>query len=724
LLSDPDCPLDVRLEAFNPLVPADADASGIPVAALRFVLHNPTGRPVEASVTGSMRNFVGAAGAEGEAAANRTVFREGQTVSGLMMTSEGVPEDAPQWGTMALTTDGTDLSYFTEWDEANWGGRLLGLWDDLMADGRLDIREATDVDAPFGGLCSSVIVPAASEKRVTFLLTWVFPNRSTWTPAPTGVNNYDTQPVNPERVGNYYATQFADAWNVAEKVMPRLADLEEETCHFVGAFCRSDLPDVVIESALYNVGTLRTQTCFRTEDGRFYGWEGCADDRGSCMGSCTHVWNYEQATAFLFGTLARSMRETEFLHATDQRGHMSFRVSLPLDRATAFPLAAADGQMGCILKAYRDWQLSGDDEWLQELWPDVKRALAFAWIPGGWDADQDGVMEGCQHNTLDVEYYGPNPLMAGWYLGALRAAESMASAVGDDPFAARCRELADRGSAWVDGHLFNGAYYEQIIEPAEPGEQIADGLRSDMGASDPTDPDYQVGSGCLVDQLAGQFVAHVCGLEHLLDPEHVRTTLASIYRYNHRDELYGHFNHMRSFALSDESALLMCTWPRGGRPDVPVPYANEVMTGFEYTAAIHMLYEGLTELGLRSIADIRARYDGERRNPFNEAECGHHYARAMASWAAVLALSGFRYSGVSGEMAFAARPGDHFWSTGYAWGRCAVSRDRSGFTARLDVLHGDVRLTHLRLGERVAAIPGEEADVLTAGDSVTVAVAE
>jgi len=333
-------------------------------------------------------------------------------------------------------------------------------------------------------------------------------------------------------------------------------------------------------------------------------------------------------------------------------------------------------------------------------------------------------MEGCQHNTLDVEYYGPNPLMAGWYLGALRAAESMASAVGDDPFAQRCRELADRGSAWVDGHLFNGAYYEQIIEPAEPGEQIADGLRSDMGASDPTDPDYQVGSGCLVDQLAGQFVAHVCGLEHLLDPEHVRTTLASIYRYNHRDELYGHFNHMRSFALSDESALLMCTWPRGGRPDVPVPYANEVMTGFEYTAAIHMLYEGLTELGLRSIADIRARYDGERRNPFNEAECGHHYARAMASWAAVLALSGFRYSGVSGEMAFAARPGNHFWSTGYAWGRCAVSRDRSGFTARLDVLHGDLRLTHLRLGERVAAIPGEEADVLTAGDSVTVAVAE
>jgi len=721
LLSDPECPLDVRLEAFNPLVPADPDTSGIPMAAFRFVLHNPTGQPVEASVTGCMRNFVGADGHEGEPVANRTVFREGAGVSGLMMTSEGVPKDAPQWGSIALTTDGKDLSYFTGWDKGRWGGQLLGLWDDLMTDGRLDVRDAPDADAPLGGLCTSVMVPPAAEVRVTFLLTWVFPNRPTWTPGPTGVSSYDECCVRPDRVGNYYATQYADAWDVAESVMPRLDTLEEATLRFVGAFCRSDLPDVVKEAALYNVSTLRTQTCFRTEDGRFFGWEGCCDDRGCCLGSCTHVWNYEQATAFLFGTLARSMRETEFLHATDESGHMSFRVSLPLERATAFPLAAADGQMGCILKAYREWQLAGDDEWLRELWPQVKQALAFAWVPGGWDADQDGVMEGCQHNTLDVEYYGPNPLMAGWYLGALRAAERMARHVGDDSFAERCQEMADRGSAWVDAHLFNGAYYEQIIEPTMPDEPIADGLRSDMGASDPTAPEYQVGSGCLVDQLAGQFVAHVCGLGHLLDPDHVRTTLASIYRYNHRDDLYGHFNHMRSFALSDESALLMCTWPRGGRPEVPVPYANEVMTGFEYTAAIHMLYEGLTELGLRCIADIRARYDGERRNPFNEAECGHHYARAMASWAAVLALSGFRYSGVTGEMSFAARPGNHFWSTGYAWGTCVVSRRASKLTARLDVLHGKVRLARLRLGKGVAEVPNS-GDGLGAGDSVTIVV--
>lgn len=721
LLSDPACPLDVRLEAFNPLVPGDPETSGIPMAALRYVLHNPSAVPIEASITGYMHNMIGADGREGRCQGNQTVYRQDQVVRGLWMTSEGVPTDAPQWGTIALTTDGQDLSYCTGGEERSWGGRLLALWDDIMDDGRLEDRQGPPTDALFSGLCSSLVVPPASETTVTFLLTWVFPNRPAWSRTPVAPDACEC--CGPTaRVGNYYATRYADAWNVAERVMPRLPALERQTLVFLDAFCGSDLPAVVKEAALYNVSTLRTQTCFRTEDGRFYGWEGCCDDHGCCMGSCTHVWNYEQATAYLFGSLARSMREIEFLHATNDDGRMSFRVSLPLGRDAEFPVAAADGQMGCILKAYREWQLLGDDEWLRALWPQVKRALAYAWVPGGWDADQDGVMEGCQHNTLDVEYYGPNPLMAGWYLGALRAAERMARHLGDEVFAERCGSLAERGSAWVDAHLYNGEFYEQIVQPAAPGQEIAEGLRHDMGASDPTHPDYQLGPGCLVDQLAGQFMAHVCGLGHLLNREHVRAALASIYRHNHREELYGHFNHMRSFALSDESALLMCTWPHGGRPEVPVPYGNEVMTGFEYTAAIHMLYEEMTELGLRCIADIRARYDGERRNPFDEAECGHHYARAMASWAAVLALSGFSYSAVTGEMVFAARAGHHFWSNGDAWGTCLVREVPSGLTARLEVLYGRVRLSRLRLGAAGHSVQADDGG-LVAGQSVTITVA-
>ena len=126
-------------------------------------------------------------------------------------------------------------------------------------------------------------------------------------------------------------------------------------------------PAVVKEAALFNISTLRTQTCFRTPDGRFFGFEGSTDCKGCCLGSCTHVWNYEQATPFLFGSLAKTMREVEFAHATDANGLMSFRVHLPLSHAQDYPKAAADGQMGCIMKIYRDWQLSGDDDWLRAL---------------------------------------------------------------------------------------------------------------------------------------------------------------------------------------------------------------------------------------------------------------------------------------------------------------------------------------------------------------------
>jgi len=527
----------------------------------------------------------------------------------------------------------------------------------------------------------------------------------TWTPGPEGASGSACCAGSAcgdrggNWVGNYYATQYQDAWGVAVSTAADLPRLERDTLAFVRAFCESDLPAVVKEAALYNLSTLRTQTCFRTADGRFYGWEGCGDRRGCCEGSCTHVWNYEQATAFLFGELSRSMREVEFLHATRDDGHMSFRVFLPLARATQHGLAAADGQMGCLMKLYRDWQLSGDDGMLRALWPRARRALEFCWVPGGWDADRDGVMEGCQHNTMDVEYYGPNVQMGTWYLGALRAAEEMARHLGETAFAETCRDLFERGRQWIDEHLFNGEYYEHEIRPAK-AEAIAPGLRhGEMGARDLAEPELQLGAGCLVDQLVGQYMAHVCGLGYLLDPVKIRATLRSVMRHNFRESLHDQFNQMRSFALAEEPALLMATYPKGRRPRRPFPYFNEVMTGFEYTAATHMLYEGETEAGLKVIAAIRRRYDGQKRSPFDEAECGHHYARAMASWTAVLALTGFRYSGVEQSTRFACtgEPCRYFWSNGNAWGTCEQRPSEGEVAVRLSVLYGTLAVRRLEL---------------------------
>lgn len=714
-LSDPDLPLQVRLEAFNPLIPADAEASGLPLAVLRYTLSNKTSQPVSASLCGSLQNFIGNDGNGTRAKGNTITYMQTTALTGLFYEPGPVePGDveracAEQYGTLALAVLTSPSSIpsplvFTHrlaWDDIGWNTGLLDFWDDYSADGWLDDRPpARKSDTPVGSLAVQTIVPPSGETSITFLIAWHFPNRKTWSPdkvisACSGENCGCK--TDPGQVGNYYCSSFTDAWQVLEQSAAILPALEEKTVRFIRAFCDSDLPHPVKEAALFNLSTLRTQTAFREPGGHLLGWEGCNDKSGCCYGSCTHVWNYEQSTPFLFGELSRTMRIVEFAYATREDGLMAFRTSLPLESSTQWQAAAADGQMGCLMKLYRDWQLSGDDEFLKRLWPNARKALEFCWTPGGWDADQDGVMEGCQHNTMDVEYFGPNPEIEGWYLGALRAAEEMAWYLGENDFAEKCRALFDQGSRWTDQHLFNGEYFQHEIRPIPDPMSIAPGLRIGMGAADLSDPAYQVGAGCLADQLVGQNMAHVCGLGYLLKPAHVRKALRSIYKYNRLPGFHGHFNNMRSYVLGDEIALLVCAYPRGEQPKRPFPYATEAWTGLEYTAAVGMLYEGQLNPGLRSIEAVRARYDGLKRNPFDEPECGHHYARAMAAWAAVLALTGFYYSAVDKVMGFSAQAGNWFWSNGYAWGTCRQAETATGYEVEIRVLGGKLILEKLIL---------------------------
>lgn len=714
LLDDPGVPVQVRLQAFNPLVPVDDDASSIPVAVLRYVVTNPTEHSIDVSVAGNVRNVVGGfeQAASADDATNHNTARREPSLDGVLLASDAVGADAEQWGTIALAVvDEDDVSVRTAWlEDQRWGSPLLDFWDDFTADGHVDERTGTAAQ-PMASVAARQTLASGESHTYTFLLTWHFPNRRGWEGSVI--------------VGNHYTTVYDDAWHVARRMASDLGDLESRTLTFVRAFTESDLPTAVKEAALFNVSTLRTQTCFRTPDGRFYGWEGCFDNAGSCFGNCTHVWNYELATPHLFGALATSMRELEFAHATDDDGLMSFRLHLPFDRAREHNVAAADGQMGCLVKLYREWRLSGDDALLRSLWPQARRALEFAWIPGGWDADRDGVMEGSQHNTMDVEYFGPNPEIGVWYLAALRACEEMARYLGDDAFAKTCADLFERGSAWIDDNLFNGEYYRHEIRPPGSEEAIAPGLRlKGIGARDLTEPELQIGDGCLADQLVGQLHAHLNGLGHLLDPENIRTTLRSILRHNSRTEIPAvPFNPSRSYALGDEPGLLVASYPHGNRPARPFPYYAEVWTGLEYTAAAGLIAEGMHDEGVGVVETVRSRFDGRRRNPFDEAECGHHYVRAMASWGTVLALTGFGYDGVVGEIRFAAADTvvRWFWSTGYAWGTVEQRPAGDETAVTIDVLAGEVRLDRLVLDGAGTAELGH--GLAGPGDRIAVTVA-
>jgi len=676
---DSSLPVGVKLEAFTPFIPLDADDSGLPVAVLRYRVSNPGRAAATVSIAWSIQNPVGEAG-------RTNVYRKTEHLEGLLMGNPFLSPSHLLAGTFALALDPPadgKVTYLKGWPSRQWWEGPLLFWDDFSSDGKLNSQ--SPVATPVGSLCLQRQIPAGEDRAYTFVLAWRFPNRtakrSGWT-APKGHEN--------DVIGNHYCTRFPDAWAAAEYLAGRLPDLESRTRVFAAAIRESTLPGVVKEAATANLSALITPTSFRTADGGFHGFEGCNEQSGCCFGSCTHVWNYEHGLAHLFPSLSRSLRERQFGFLTDADGRMDFRELLPggIER---WGFAAADGQMGVIIKLYLDWRLSGDLDWLRAQWPGAKRALEFAWIAGGWDANRDGVMEGVQHNTYDVEFVGPNPLCGVWYLGALRAGEEMARAVGDTASADEYRRLFRQGSQWIDANLFNGEYYIQKTGSAN-ADQVAKGLRVGMGAADLEHPTFQLGDGCLVDQLVGQYSANIAGLGPLLDPDHVHTCLKSIYKYNYKRSLADHETVQRTFALNDESGMVICDYSRGKRPETPFPYFGELMTGFEYSAAVLMLYDGMLAEGLEAIESIRRRYDGERRNPWDEAECGYYYARPMASWSALLALSGFRYDG--SEQRVTAKPLIHrdkfscFWSAPTGWGTFSQSINGRSMSFSLMVAEG------------------------------------
>jgi uncharacterized protein (DUF608 family) len=691
---DSQLPVEVSLEAFSPFIPLDPEASGYPGAVLRYRVRNPGGAKATVAIAFSLENPVGVSPKDSRL--NEFRGAPGDPLRGLYFSNPGAAEEHPERGSFALCVlrpgDG-EVSYLRGWPNAKWWASPQLFWDDFSADGRLGPEAASR--KPTGSLCLQREIAPGAEAEFTFLLAWYFANRtpewSGWT-APKGLEKTN--------IGNHYCTRFTDAWDAAQQLATSLPELERRTLNFVQTVRDSTLPGAVRDAAMSNLSTLVTQTSFRTADGEFHGFEGCGDHSGCCFGNCTHVWNYETATQFLFPTFARSLRKAAFGYSQDEQGGMRFRQLLP-DGTARYGWAAADGQMGQIIKTYLDWKLSGDTEWLRGYWPNIQKALSFAWIAGGWDPKREGVMTGVQHNTYDVEFYGPNPLCGIYYLGALRAAEEIALTLGDKPAARSYRELFERGRAWIDANLFNGEYYIQKIRSIQKGN-IAPATVGDMGAEHSEAPEFQLGDGCLADQLIGQYLADIAGLGLLLDRANVRKTLESIHKYNYRRDLYNHDSVQRIYALNDEAALLVCDYGKGTRPKIPFPYYAETWTGIEYLVATQFINAGMLREGLETIENVRRRFDGERRNPWDEPECGHHYARAMSSWSTVIAITGFQYNGAEQAITLMPKMANpkfrSFWSTGTGWGWFSITRETGRSRAEIRAIEGSLPVASIRLG--------------------------
>ncbi len=655
LLTDECMPFEVDLTCWSPFVPGDADSSSLPFAALEYRFRNVSGKRAEAVYSFNSQNIMSAGSKEKPA----RIRGEG---SSFIFEQEPLPGEPWTEGFFCVRTDYPGAGVDCRWFRGGWFDTQSVLWKKISSGEQCE-SESYD-DGHGAGIGASLLVPfelaPGEEATVRVMLTWYCPETDLRIARPEDKKGCEceiekdgeAQLCEKERHRPWYSGKFKNILQLSDHVANEYCELRKKSQAFSSCFYDSTLPPEVLEAVSANLTILKSPTVLRQQDGRLWCWEGCCDSKGCCHGSCTHVWNYAQALPHLFPGLERGLRETEFFECQDDRGHQNFRASLPIGAVGHDFHAAADGQLGCVMKVFRDWRISADNSWLKKMLPRVVKALDYCIET--WDPGRTGMLREPHHNTFDIEFWGSDGMCGSFYLGALKAAALMLEHLGRDSSA--YRELYGKGCEIIEKDLFNGEYFIQRVMRQD---ELGCGTVSTLSMSNCSSPEseaivaeegprYQYGNGCLSDGVLGAWMAQMCGIGELIDPAKVKSHLLSVHKYNFRKDLSGHSNPQRpTYALGKEGGLLVCSWPKGGEPTLPLVYSNEVWTGTEYQAAGHLAIAGETEKALDIVRTARQRYDGTVRNPFNEYECGHWYARALSSYGMLQAFSGVRFDAVS-----------------------------------------------------------------------------
>lgn len=624
-LSDDDVPVKVEIEGYSPFVPGNADDSSLPAASVRYTFVNDTDRDLDAVFYYSAMQFMNVK--DGDRKCYVKPYK-----NGIIFEQENFDHNEFNRGAFAFTLD-CDAATNADFYRGGWFDPLTIRWNTIDA-GTVTDSTADDLKSPGGAVETEIVIPARGTRSVTVRFNWYVPN----TDLREGdeLMGQETTYHHP-----WYAGKYGSISDAIEDFAARYDELYSETRKFSDAFYETDLDDEIVDAVGSNLCILKSTTTMRQTDGRFWAWEGTSDFIGSCYGSCTHVWNYAQALPHLFPDMERSMREYEFEEDMNEEGHQTFRSSLPIRKNGHGFHAASDGQLGGIMKMYREWRISGDTGWIASRWEKIVRSLEYCIRT--WDKKEEGVLKEPHHNTYDIEFWGAGGMCTSFYLGALKAASEIGKTLGKD--VSRYEALYLKGREYLETVLWNGEYFYQIPE-WDTLEAEFDG--SDDKVCSVEGPKYQYGSGCISDGVCGAWLAKECFLGDILDPEKTKSHLLSVYKYNFRRSLHDHSNPQRpGYALGNEGGLILCSWPRGGKPSLPFVYSDEVWTGIEYQVAAHLASFGYRKEAMDIVRTLRARYDGERRNPFDEYECGHWYARALASYALLHEFSGVCYDSVT-----------------------------------------------------------------------------
>ncbi|WP_345684281.1 GH116 family glycosyl hydrolase [Novipirellula caenicola] len=742
---EPALPVEIELQVFNPFLPMDLKNSAIPCAIYTITAKNTSSARVKVDVLAAQKNALGyAEGQGGKFGRNQNqIVSEGDamllhmTCAGIdnsdmvLMTKASGASGRASWnsvnelhrafqttGTMDVhvrresstmdvhvrrksstmdvhvrrDSNSTDVHVRRESNSTNVrrdsGSTLVG---QESGSTDVDVHRTSDVTAAGktvnGALSAPIELAPGETKSVTFVLTWYFKAGSHGSGRrPVKLEGESGQSVGWSHQGQNYTNWWPSARGVATYLIENLEDLTARTRRFHDTLYASKLPRWLLDRMSSQLAVLRSQTCWWAADGFFGAWEGSNPTDGCCAGNCTHVWHYAQGHARLFPELGRKMREQDF-------STMVPSGLLPHRHTNKSP--AADGHFGTILNCYREHLCATDNQWLQSQWPNIKKAME--WGIDHWDPNRDGYMQHIQHNTLDGAFTGCSSWIGTLYLSALEAAARMAEVMGEPDMAAEYRKIRQSGKKLQNERLWNGEYYIQEVG-AERAQDYLD--------------------GCHIDQILGEWWAGQVGIDRNYPEDRSRKAMESLLKYNFLADFHGQSLKPRQYCEVDDGGMKMITWPKNPQPIPGMKYGDEVMTGFEYGAAVTMMQNGMLREGLMVIKTIADRYNGRLRtegvtnmkngpwgysgNPFGDDECGKYYGRSLSVWSALIALQGFIYDGPAGRIGFQPifSPEDHasFFTVAEGYGLFTQARKANTLQASIHVAEGQLRLTEVSLG--------------------------
>ena len=676
--SDPEMPFEIYLEVFSPFIPHDVKNSSLPGAYFNFSIKSTSDKPVKVLLLSSLRNLAGYDHLDKYFISSAD---SGSDYKGFTMSCGGMDSTQSSWGEMGIYSLSAGSSYYLGWEHKHPYYEKLLVNDkfkdindtegrNLMENGTKKARTADNNDQRcFSSIgCNTTLQPGGTFDH-SFIFAWYFPNLYggiEHRPDREMLNENFSLNVEKTKIqGHYYNNFFSSHQEVSEYLMARKDDLEEKTRDFLNDFYNSDLPTFVLDQVNSQLNTFVTSSTL-TRNGTFAIREGLTADKPWGPNATIDVSLYGSSSIIaLFPELQKSMMRAHLLIQSEKGEiHHGLHSDIEIEHnGTWGVFHRVDLVPNYIQIVLRDYFWTGDEDYLREMWPSVKKGIQYIIDErdkdGDWMPDMEGIM--CSYDNFPM--YGLASYIQSQWMAAMASSGKAAGILGDIETQELSEKIFRKGTSLMETRLWNGEYF--VLSNDYLGEKGLD-------------------DGILTDQLIGQWVAHQSGLGYLFGKDKIKSSLRAVMKNSYREEF----------------GLRNCSWPE--YPEIYpihetnlwVDQANTCWSGVELAFASFLIYEGMVIDGEKVIKTVDDRYRDSGLY-WDHQEFGGHYYRPMSAWSILHAYLGLGIS--DGSYYFSPKLDREEYRLFFSHGNGTAHYAKKNDSVSIRVASGSMKLKSLQL---------------------------